>query len=623
MKFRLQTLGRLRLVDEDECDVAFPEKGLLILTQAIAGGHREQSRNDVAKLLWNEVVPSQAFVNLRKTISRVTSRQEELGHTFLSFSPSTVRMEPDAIESDLDDIVGNDDQDALSRFRWAAEKFRDDFLKDLKSQGQAFRDWIAQQRSDHAALLRESLINAAENATGPDRRLVRSTAVKLLERNPEDDEVRKILETALALEGRQYDARLLSRGGPLPVPAKAAPLPAAAIEPLLETMGEMRPPRVVLLPPGAGNADATATLFAHSLIEDVTIGLCALRSVSVIAPYTAAQISLQADKASTYEQHAISYILDTRLTNEGSRQTLFTQLIFFANDEVIWADRFTLDDRGLMKSRQEIARQIAFAIASQVERNETMRKTYEGNGGSYRSYLLGQRYLKQLNLPEVRRARKSFREALNQNADLAPAMSGLARSYFVEWLLTARGDSELLALAEQHARDAIAIDDTLAAGYRELGVVKLYSRQFDESIEFHERAEALSPQHANVIASYADTLVQASRPDGGLRKIEAAINLNPIAPDEYFWTAAGACYSLGQYDQALAYIERMRDPTPADRLAAASWGMLGNRKKASQYVRKTFEVHPDFNLEKWMAIVPFREEWQKTHYGEGLRKAGF
>lgn len=623
MKFRLQTLGRLRLVDEDECDVAFPEKGLLILAQAIAGGHREQSRNDVAKLLWDEIVPSQAFVNLRKTISRVTSRQEELGHTFLSFSPSMVRLAPDAVASDLDDIGRHADQDALSRFRWAAEKFRDDFLKDLKSQGRALHDWIEQQRADHTALLRESLVNAAENATGADRKLVKSAAVKLLEQNPDDDEVRKILKTALASEGRQYDARLLPGGGLVAATAKASPLSALTNSPLLETMGETRPPRVVLLPPGAGNADAAATLFAHSLIEDVTIGLCALRSVSVIAPYTAAQISLQADKASTYEQHAISYILDTRLTNEGSRQTLFTQLIFFANDEVIWADRFTLDDDGLMRSRQEIARQIAFAIASQVERNETMRKTYESNGGSYRSYLLGQRYLKQLNLPEVRRARKSFRDALNQNADLAPAMSGLARSYFVEWLLTARGDSELLALAEQHARDAVAIDETLAAGYRELGVVKLYRRQFDESIEFHEKAEALSPQHANVIASYADTLVQASRPDGGLRKIEAAINLNPMAPDEYFWTAAGACYSLSQYDQALAYIDRMRDPTPADRLAAASWGMLGNRKKAGQYVRKTFEVHPDFNLDKWIAIVPFREEWQRTHYCEGLRKAGF
>lgn len=623
MKFRLQTLGRLRLVDDDECDVAFPEKGLLILAQAIAGGHREQSRNDVAKLLWSDVLPSQAFVNLRKTISRIAARQEELGHAFLSFSPSSVRLEPGSISSDIDDLSSGVPEDALSRFHWAIEKFRDDFIKDLKSQGPALHDWVGQQRAEHTGMLRESLIMVADNAAGPDRKLVKSAAVKLLEKNPEDDEVRKILKTALALEGRQFDARLLPRGEPASSPARAAPADTQTDRRLLETMGETRPPRVVLLPPGAGNADATAALFAHSLIEDVTIGLCALRSVSVIAPYTAAQISLQADKASTYEQHAISYILDTRLTNEGSRQALFTQLIFFASDEVIWADRFTLDDDGLMRSRHEIARQVAFAIASQIERNEGTRKIYENNGGSYRSYLLGQRYLKQLNLPEVRRARKSFREALFQNADLAPAMSGLARSYFVEWLLTARGDSELLALAEQHARDAIAIDDTLAAGYRELGVVKLYSRQFDESIEFHEKAEALSPQHANVIASYADTLVQASRPDAGLRKIETALHLNPFAPDEYFWTAAGACYSLAQYDQALAYIERMRDPTPAFRLAAASYGMLGNRKKASQYVRKTYEIHPDFELDKWMAIVPFREEWQKTHYGEGLRKAGF
>ncbi|MEK1948546.1 MAG: hypothetical protein AAAB36_23705, partial [Ensifer adhaerens] len=222
MKFRLQTLGRLRLVDEDDCDVAFPEKGLLILAQAIAGGHREQSRNDVAKLLWNEVVPSQALVNLRKTISRITSRQEELGHTFLSFSPSTVRMQPDSIASDLDDIGRNAEQDALSRFQWAGEKFRDDFLKDLKSQGRALHDWIEQRRADHAALLRECLINAAEIATGPDRKLVRSAAVKLLEKNPDDDEVRKILKTVLTLEGRHYDTRLLSGGGLVAATAKAA-----------------------------------------------------------------------------------------------------------------------------------------------------------------------------------------------------------------------------------------------------------------------------------------------------------------------------------------------------------------------------------------------------------------
>ena len=67
-----------------------------------------------------------------------------------------------------------------------------------------------------------------------------------------------------------------------------------------------------------------------------------------------------------------------------------------------------------------------------------------------------------------------------------------------------------------------------------------------------------------LIASYADTLVQASRPDVGLQKIEHAIELNPLPPDEYFWTAAGASYSLGHYSQALDYIAR----SPAAQAAA-------------------------------------------------------
>ncbi len=624
MTFRLQTLGRLRLVDADGREVAFPEKGLLILCYFIVGGHREQSRNDIAKLLWDEVVPSQAFVNLRKTISRISARQDELGCHFLSFSQSSVGLDVDRLQSDLDEI-GRDTGDPLARFQLAATTFQEDFLKDLKSQGQALHGWIERQRGEHMTLLRESLLLAAPEATKSLRKLVKAAAARLLERNPLDEDVRKILTQVFQLEGNPLEARAIAHSDAPVVPAVAEWRPPAStiLAPVSETAADLRPPRVVLLPPSNGAIDSPSTQFASALIEDVTIGLCALRSVSVIAPYTAAQISLQSDKANTYQKHAISYILDTRLTDEGSRLTLFTQLIFFANDEVIWADRFNIDGDGLMTSRREIALQIAYAIASQVERNETQRKTYETNVGSYRSFLLGQRYLKQLNLPEVRRARKSFRESLYENSDFAPAMSGLARSYFFEWLLTARGDSELLALAERHARDAVGADDTLATGYRELGVVKLYLRQFDESMEYHDKAEALSPQHANVIASYADTLVQASRPEGGLRKIQAALDLNPIAPDEYFWTAAGASYSLGQYEQAIAYIERMRDPTPADRLSAASWGMLGNKKKARQFVRKTFDVHPDFDLDKWMAIVPFREEWQRVHYCEGLRKAGF
>src|SRR5690606_31281580 len=177
------------------------------------------------------------------------------------------------------------------------------------------------------------------------------------------------------------------------------------------SLPRQNPPRVVLLPPVTTFTSRAAARFSEALIEDVTIGLCALRSISIIAPHTAAQISLQSDRAATYERHKISYILETRLRDEGDGHTLFVQLIFFGSDEVIWADRFPLSAAGLARSRQMIAHQVAGAIATEIEHNELVRGDYERNADAYRTFLVGQGQLKNLDLRDIRRARKSFREA--------------------------------------------------------------------------------------------------------------------------------------------------------------------------------------------------------------------
>jgi len=597
MPARLQTFGQLRLLDEGGNDVAFPEKALLILCYLRTRGLSEMSRADAAGLFWDEASPA-AFASLRQTVSRVQKRQNELGQAYLAFTESAVALGREPVECDVEQVREGAGLGLL------VELLAEDFLKSAKPRNRSLENWIALQRAGHMALLRRALVDGGED--GAPRQVRSAAALRLLERTPDDEEVRALLiGRPAALMTREPPAQIL-----LP-PTGEAPPP------------RRNPPRLVLLPPVTSLASRAAIRFSEALIEDVTIGLCALRSISIIAPHTAAQISLQADRAATYERHKISYILETRLRDEGEGHTLFAQLIFFGSDEVIWADRFPISAEGLVRSRQMIAQHVAGAIATQIERNELVRGDYERDADAYRSFLIGQGHLKNLALPDIRRARKSFREALQANAGFAPAIGGLARSYFLEWLVTARGDADLLRQAERHAEMAIRADERLPAGYRELGVVKLYARQFDDSAAYLDRAEALSPHYANVIASYADTLVQASRPDVGLQKIEHAIELNPLPPDEYFWTAAGASYSLGHYSQALDYIGRMKDRTPADRLSAASWSMLGDMKKARQFIRRTYEVHPDFDLDSWMAIVPFKEEWQRAHYYEGLKKAGF
>ena len=603
MPARLQTLGHLRLLDEGGDDIVFPEKALLILCYLQTRGLMEMPRADAASLFWDDANTAAAFANLRQTASRVQKRQRELGRTYLSFTDTAVALGPEPIESDVEQVRDGAGLSVL------AALLSDDFLKYVKPGNRPLANWIALQRAAHMALLRRVLLEGAA-ADGDGAWQARSrAALRLLESSPDDEEVRAVLTGRPAMPANLMTlppaARIL-----MPEDADGAP----ALQP---------PPRVVLLPPVTTLASRNAARFSEALIEDVTIGLCALRSISIIAPHTAAQISRQTDKATTYTRHTISYILETRLREESEGHTLFAQLIFFGSDEVIWADRFPLSAEGLARSRQMIAHQIAGAIATQIEMNELVRADYERDATAYRSFLIGQSQLKNLDLRDIRRARKSFREALQANGGFAPALSGLARSYFLEWLVTARGDQELLQQAERHAENAIRADERLPSGYRELGVVKLYARQFDESEAYLGRAETLSPHYANVIASYADTLVQASRPDVGLQKIEHAIELNPLPPDEYFWTAAGASYSLGLYQQALDYVARMKDRAPADRLSAASWGMLGETKKARQFIRRTYDIHPNFDLDSWMAIVPFKQEWQRKHYYEGLKKAGF
>jgi TolB-like protein len=605
MPARLQTLGHLRLLDEGGNEIVFPEKALLIICYLHARGLTTMPRADAAALFWDDANSAAAYASLRQTAARAQKRQRELERTYLTFSETSIALGPEPIESDVGQLRDDAGLAVL------AGLLTDDFLRHVKPGHRALSNWIALQRASHLALLRRALLDDGTGTGNADRQARATAALRLLEANPADDEVRAVLT------GGQV-VRSASVMTVLPAVARAL-----TSEDTILTAEMKPPPRVVLLPPVTTFSSRIAARFSEALIEDVTIGLCALRSISIIAPHTAAQISLQADRATTYERHKISYILETRLRDESEGHTLFAQLIFFGSDEVIWADRFPLSAEGLARSRQMIAHQIAGAIATEIELNQLVRSDYERDANAYRSFLIGQGHLKKLDLRDIRRARKTFREALQARGDFAPAMGGLSRSYFLEWLVTARGDQELLKQAERHALETVRTDDQLASGYRELGVAKLYGRQFDESAEHLERAVSLSPNHANAVASYADTLVQGSRPDLGLVKIQEAINLNPLPPDDYFWIAAGASYSVGLYEQALSYIGQMKDRLPADRLAAASWGMLGDAKKGRQFVRRTYDVHPGFDLDSWMAIVPFKEEWQRQHYYEGLKKAGF
>jgi tetratricopeptide (TPR) repeat protein len=613
--FHLQTFGDLRLTDANGKPVRYPAKGLLAIAYLFTCKTHELSRHELAEFLWPDAEAELAGLNLRKLISRIREMDGGTSETALHITSSSVGLCMTVLTVDLQ--VLDIPKPPLERLRAISDLLQRGFLTSLRPSARSIEAWILKERLNHRLKLREALFDAFPKARNSDDfRMISGAGLHLLEKDPSDERVRTLL--------RQLPGAAPIDDG-LGAKASAPKIYAAPLgsqKPLLPRQPDQPAPsslpRMVLLPPTSQENIAGLPL-AGALIEDVTIELCALRNISIVAPHTAEQIRRDSDKATVVARHAITYLLDTKLSGEG----LFAQLVYFPTDEIIWATRFAMTSDTLPTQRRLIAQQLTSSVVQELAKNEEARLSLEADPQAYHSYLIGASLMGKLTLPHIRRARSAFKEALKYNPDFSPAFTGLARTYTSEWLVTAQGNAELLQLAERSALKAIEQDSTFAGGHRELGVTKLYLGDVDHSVAALHLAEELSPHFADVIYSYADTLVHASRPKDALTKIQKAISLNPIAPDAYLWCAAGASYFLEQYDDAIAYVEAMKDKAPAHRLAAASYAMIGDRKRAQFYRQRAEVLNPVFDLEKWLSVVPMKEQWQKDLYREGLLKAGF
>jgi DNA-binding SARP family transcriptional activator/tetratricopeptide (TPR) repeat protein len=613
--YHLQTFGDLQLTDANGDAVRYPAKGLQMMAYLYTLKDHVLSRHELASFLWADADAELAGLNLRKLISRIRALDGDQIAPPLEITSTAIRLVTAVVETDLQVLTSSGAP--MIRLEAISVLLQRGFLAGARATTKPIEEWITRQSVDHRLILREALLQAVPVAEGADDfRLLSGAGLFLLEKDPDDEPVRTMLRKFPGGAG-------LSEGGerttPLtlyPVSARADFVPAAEVP--IDLTRAAPPPRLVLLPPTAeGNAPGLP--LARALVEDVTIELCALRNISVVAPHTAEQIRRDADKSTVVARHSIAYLLDTKLSGEG----LYAQLVYFPTDEILWASRFPMTQETLPLQRRLIAQRLTFSVAQELAKNEASRLNMEADPQAYHAYLVGASLMGKLTLPHIRRARSAFKEALRHNHDFAPAFTGLSRTYTSEWLVTAQGDPELLRAAEINAMKAIERDGGSAGGHRELGVTKLYLGDVDESVAALSLAEDLSPHFADVIYSHADTLVHASRPGDALAKIEKAMSLNPISPDAYLWCAAGASFFLEQYDRAIGYVDAMKDKAPAHRIAAAACAMAGDRKRAQVFRQRANALNPVFDLEKWLAVVPFKEQWQKDLYREGLLRAGF
>ena len=154
----LNLFGGFDFRDTSGTSVALPtRKAEAIFTYLAMNLGKDQSREKLAALLWEEKADTQARANLRKTLSRLRLSLPDEAAGWLITGPSRVALSPDIFEVDVarfEDLASAGTPDCLEQ---AAAIYRATFLDGFLDCSDAFDDWVAIERRRLEELARSVL----------------------------------------------------------------------------------------------------------------------------------------------------------------------------------------------------------------------------------------------------------------------------------------------------------------------------------------------------------------------------------------------------------------------------------------------------------------------------------
>jgi tetratricopeptide (TPR) repeat protein len=154
--------------------------------------------------------------------------------------------------------------------------------------------------------------------------------------------------------------------------------------------------------------------------------------------------------------------------------------------------------------------------------------------------------------------------------------------------------------------------------------------KFDQALRAYERALEINGNEADLHAEMADLTLFAGKHREAIGQIRFAMRANPHFP-EWYRSALGWCfYFIGEYEEAIAEVDRIVTPSDESllilaashaRLAAAG-NNSGHAEAAGRYMKSFIGRRPGWTIAKQQGVTRLRRAEDMTNLLEGLRLAG-
>jgi TolB-like protein len=584
------------------------------------------ARSRLAALLWDRVPDAAAQANLRNALREISSAFAALADELIVIDRETVRLNAGACWVDALAAMALDPAAPEMPPGDLQVLCRGDLLESLDGASASFDRWLLRERTRLAERL--ELLFEREPARTPHKK--ESSAVGFNRaRADSGDRARTPRQTARRREARQETLQAVPvHESEDPVGSRAASAasqqhrPSEAVEPGRDRL------RVGVLPFVADTRKEES--LGLSLSQEVAAALARFRWFDVIAP-----MSLRPTSSMPFvDRHQLQRIADYVVEGKVSSgiDTIRINVRLLELDErarPVWSECFELAHGELHRLNELITTRIVAQIDPVIlfiEGQPRRREHYGATG------------LLLLAIPLIySMERKKYEEAgqlIRRALELEPNNSMVA-AWSAHWHCFYAGQrwtddfSRIYAITREHALRAIKLDPENAEA---LGIYahicSIVDKDFDSALHYFDRSLRLNPSLAFVWAFSALTHCYIGDPETALQRLDRYRELAPFDP-YYFWFQhlyAIAYTFKGDYEQAVAVGRRATSVNPefvaGYKPLIAALGHLGRRDEARPYIAKLLSLEPNFTVENFGQVYPFKKAADRRRYMRGLLLAG-
>ncbi len=381
---------------------------------------------------------------------------------------------------------------------------------------------------------------------------------------------------------------------------------------------------IAVLPFVNMSGDAEQEFFTDGLTEDIITDLSNVNGFFVIARNsTFAYKGKPTDVRQIAFDLGVKYILEGSARRSGQRLRINVQLIDASEGGAhVWAERFDRDLADIFVVQDEVTRRIVEAITGKLGKGPNLERYRPANLEVY-DLCVRSRNLFTQSRTIANEARSRLERAIAIDPNYAEAHWQLALVQAFSWINHGEDQIPNRANALSSAERAVELDPNDSSARWVLGYVLYHENRWDEAATNFEVSLRQNPNDADAHACFSDFKLATGNSPEALDSSITALRLNPHPPGWYYWDLGQVQIAVGQYEEAVATLQREETYRTGSRKSlAAALALLGRNQEALEEGQFFLAANPQWSISKWRETHRFQHEKDMQFWIEAYRLAG-